>query len=54
MTKKKELYPAYRTARENMKELLTAKANIDQMLGLSSEKTAQKDFRFGTRSESKK
>ena len=53
MAKKKELYPAYRNAREEMKELLTAKANIDQMIDTSSEKTAQKDFRFGSRDEEK-
>ena len=33
IAEKKALYPEYRKAREDMKELLTAKANIDRFLG---------------------
>ena len=49
MAKKKEAYPEYRKAREEMKELLTAKANVDQMLGTGDSKTEQKVFRSNTR-----
>ena len=34
MTEKKAAYAEYRQAREDMKELLTAKANIDRILEL--------------------
>ncbi len=34
MTEKKAAYAEYRKAREDMKELLTAKANIDRILEL--------------------
>ena len=33
MTEKKNLYPDYAKAREEMKELLNAKVNIDRILG---------------------
>ena len=49
MAQKKAAYPEYRKAREEMKELLTAKANIDQMLGVSDSKTEQKTIRSNTR-----
>ena len=32
LTRKKELYPEYRKLRDEMKELLTAKANVDRLL----------------------
>ena len=35
LTKKKEAYPEYRKAREEMRELLTAKVNIEQILGIT-------------------
>ena len=34
MAEKKAAYSEYRKAREDMKELLTAKANIDRFLGM--------------------
>ena len=34
MAEKKAVYSEYRKAREDMKELLTAKANIDRILEL--------------------
>ncbi|MBR6120437.1 MAG: hypothetical protein IKQ04_08990 [Oscillospiraceae bacterium] len=49
MAQKKAAYPEYRKAREEMKELLTAKANIDQMLGNGESKTEQKTLRSNTR-----
>ena len=38
IAEKKALYPEYRKAREDMKELLTAKANIDRFLGKDTER----------------
>lgn len=38
---KKALYPAYRKAREEMKELLTAKANIDRFYNMDTERDAR-------------
>ena len=38
MTEKKAAYAEYRKAREDMKELLTAKANIDRILELDKER----------------
>ena len=37
MVEKKAAYAEYRKAREDMKELLTAKANIDRILELDKE-----------------
>ena len=37
MAEKKAAYAEYRKAREDMKELLTAKANIDRILELDKE-----------------
>ncbi len=34
MVEKKQSYPEYRRVREDMKELLTAKANVDRILGM--------------------
>ena len=43
MAEKKNLYPDYARAREEMKELLNAKANIDRILGMEEpEKNPQK------------
>ena len=39
LTKKKEAYPEYRKSREEMRELLTAKANIEQILGITPNET---------------
>ena len=35
--KKKELYAEYREARKDMREVTTAKANIDYLLGLTGQ-----------------
>ena len=44
MVEKKDVYAEYRKAREDMKEILTAKANIDRMLEIDSvEATAVKE-----------
>ena len=40
IAEKKALYPEYRKAREDMKELLTAKANIDRFLGIENDREA--------------
>ena len=32
LNKKKKLYPEYRRARDEMRELLTVKSNVDQVL----------------------
>jgi len=34
LAKKKAAYPEYRKRREEMRELLTAKANVEQILGI--------------------
>ena len=38
LAEKKALFPEYRKAREEMKELLTAKSNFDRLLGLEEER----------------
>lgn len=38
LERKKEIYPTYRKLREQMKELLTAKANVDRLLNMELEK----------------
>lgn len=38
LAEKKALFPEYRKAREEMKELLTAKSNFDRLLGLDEER----------------
>ena len=44
LTEKKAAYGGYRQAREEWKELLTAKANIDRILGMDApEKNVQKE-----------
>lgn len=37
LSRKKELYPEYRKLREEMKGLLTAKANVDRLLNAESQ-----------------
>ena len=43
---KKAAYAEYRKARENMKELLTAKANIDRILKLEEDREGESIFTF--------
>ena len=44
LAKKKAAYADYRKAREDMQELVTAKANIDRILGKEApERDAQKE-----------
>ena len=38
LAEKKALFPEYRKAREEMKELLTAKSNFDRLLGMDEER----------------
>ena len=45
MTQKKAAYSEYRKAREEMKELLTAKANIDRILENENERDEQRNER---------
>ena len=45
MAEKKAAYAEYRKAREDMKELLTAKANIDRILELDEEQLETKERR---------
>lgn len=45
MTQKKAAYSEYRKAREEMKELLTAKANIDRILEKENERDEQRSER---------
>ena len=35
LAKKKAAYPEYRKSRDEMRELLTAKANVEQILGIT-------------------
>lgn len=43
MAEKKAAYPEYRRAREDMKELLTAKANVDRFLGMEEDRDKRND-----------
>ena len=43
MAEKKAVYPEYRKAREDMKELLTAKANVDRFLGMEEDREEPND-----------
>ena len=45
---KKKLYPEYRRARDEMRELLTVKANIDRLLNMDT-KAAEKENERGQR-----
>ena len=40
---KKAAYFGYRKARDEMKELLTVKANVDRIMGYEEEKQTEKD-----------
>ena len=42
MAEKKEAYSDYRKAREEMKELLTAKANVDRILEKEKERETER------------
>ena len=43
MAQKKAAYFGYRKARDEMKELLTVKANVDRIMGYEEEKQTEKD-----------
>ena len=43
LTEKRKLYPEYRRAREEMRELLTVKANVDRIMNQDKEKEMEKD-----------
>ena len=43
MAQKKAAYSGYRKARDEMKELLTVKANVDRIMGYEEEKQTEKD-----------
>ena len=43
MAQKKAAYSGYRQARDEMKELLTVKANVDRIMGYEEEKQTEKD-----------
>ena len=43
MAEKKAAYAEYRKAREDMKELLTAKANIDRILELEEDRQDERE-----------
>ena len=45
---KKKLYPDYRRARDEMRELLTVKANVDRLLNMDA-KAAEKENERGQR-----
>ena len=50
LSKKKEIYAAYRKAREESRELLTVKANVDRILGIEKEDASEKEAPSETRS----
>lgn len=43
LTEKRKLYPEYRRARDEMRELLTVKANVDRIMNQDKEKEKKKD-----------
>ena len=43
IAKKKEAYADYRQTREEMRELLVVKANVDRILGIEKEEETQKE-----------
>ena len=43
MAQKKAAYSGYRKARDEMKELLTVKANVDRIMGYEEEKQTERD-----------
>ena len=50
LAKKKAAYTEYRKAREEMKELLVVKANVDRILGIEKDEEMEKDEPTATRS----
>ena len=50
LLKKKEIYTAYRKAREESRELLTVKANVDRVLGIEEDDAPGKEAPSETRS----
>lgn len=46
---KKKAYAEYRRSREEMRELLTAKANIDRLLKMDEEQAKEKEKDHGQR-----
>ena len=44
MAQKKAAYSGYRKARDEMKELLTVKANVDRIMGYEEEKQTERDY----------
>ena len=43
LAEKRKLYPEYRRARDEMRELLTVKANVDRIMNQDKEKDKEKD-----------
>ena len=43
MEEKKKAYAEYRRSREEMRELLTAKANVDRLLNMEAEHDTEKE-----------
>lgn len=50
LEKKKTAYSEYREAREEMKELLVIKANVDRILGIEKDDASEKELPSSTRS----
>ena len=50
LSKKKEIYAEYRRVREESRELLTAKANVDRILGIEKDNAHEKEAPSETRS----
>ncbi len=46
---KKKAYAEYRRSREEMRELLTAKANVDRLLKMDEEQAKEKEKDHGQR-----
>lgn len=49
LKEKKKTYAEYRRSREEMRELLTAKANVDRLLKMETERDAEKEKDHGQR-----
>ena len=49
LEEKKKIYAEYRRSREEMRELLTAKANVDRLLNMEEEHDAEKEKDYGQR-----
>lgn len=49
LTEKKKAYAEYRRSREEMRELLTAKANVDRLLNIEAKHDAEKEKDHGQR-----